>query len=148
MGDSLLFSKSNELWKQKRKAVAHAFYKDKLGPLISVFQDKVMDAIKQWTKEIEQSKEQATEIDISEEITKIYGKHIITISLGEDITDQQLELMIEKEGSMDVFELKKVNIITALKKVTTQLANNFTKKLVSHPVNLLISWTNKLYSFR
>ena len=30
MGKSFLFSKNDEVWKQKRQACAHAFYKDKL----------------------------------------------------------------------------------------------------------------------
>ena len=29
-GNSFLFSKGDEVWKMKRKALAHAFYKDKL----------------------------------------------------------------------------------------------------------------------
>ena len=30
LGNSFLFSKTDELWKAKRKACAHAFYKDRL----------------------------------------------------------------------------------------------------------------------
>jgi len=29
-GDSFLFSKTDDAWKEKRKACAHAFYKDRL----------------------------------------------------------------------------------------------------------------------
>ena len=35
-GTSFLFAKSDEVWKAKRKAVAHAFYKDRLAYMIGV----------------------------------------------------------------------------------------------------------------
>ena len=37
VGHSFLFSKANEEWKQKRRACAHAFYKDRLALMMDTF---------------------------------------------------------------------------------------------------------------
>ena len=43
-GKSFLFSETNELWKQKRKATAHAFYKDRLVHMLEALKDKTFEA--------------------------------------------------------------------------------------------------------
>ena len=40
-GDSFIFSKSDATWKQKRKAAAHAFYKDRLVHMLDVLKELV-----------------------------------------------------------------------------------------------------------
>ena len=41
MGESFLFSPSDESWKAKRKASAHAFYKERLVHLSEILKDKL-----------------------------------------------------------------------------------------------------------
>ena len=40
-GDSFIFSKSDATWKQKRKATAHAFYKDRLANMLDVLKERI-----------------------------------------------------------------------------------------------------------
>ena len=40
-GNSFLFSLSDEVWKTKRKAMAHAFYKNRLVAMLQVFKDQI-----------------------------------------------------------------------------------------------------------
>jgi hypothetical protein len=39
LGKSFLFSQGDDLWKAKRKACSHAFYKDKLVVMLEVLKD-------------------------------------------------------------------------------------------------------------
>ena len=41
LGNSFLFSKGDEVWKSKRKAVAHAFYKNRLIDMLNVFKVQI-----------------------------------------------------------------------------------------------------------
>lgn len=43
MGESFLFSRATESWKAKRKACAHAFYKERLVHMIEVLKEKLHD---------------------------------------------------------------------------------------------------------
>jgi len=54
-GNAFLFNKTDEQWKQKRKACAHAFYKDRLVHMLDVLRDEFVAAADQWTTEIEAS---------------------------------------------------------------------------------------------
>ena len=40
-GKSFLFSKGDAVWKSKRKACAHAFYKDRLEQMLEILKDKL-----------------------------------------------------------------------------------------------------------
>ena len=39
LGDSFFFQKSNDLWKKKRQATAHAFYKNRLVHMLDVLKE-------------------------------------------------------------------------------------------------------------
>jgi len=43
MGESFLFSRADEVWKAKRKACAHAFYKERLVHMLEVLKDKMTE---------------------------------------------------------------------------------------------------------
>ena len=43
-GNSFFFSKGDDIWKKKRRASAHAFYKDRLVHMLDALKDKVFDA--------------------------------------------------------------------------------------------------------
>ena len=48
MGNSFLFSKGDEVWKQKRQATAHAFYKDRLVNLVEAQKVILEKHMKSW----------------------------------------------------------------------------------------------------
>ena len=43
-GDGLLFIQTNDKWKQKRNAIAHAFFKDKLIVMLEKLKDYALEA--------------------------------------------------------------------------------------------------------
>ena len=53
LGDSILFSKNDEIWKTRRKAISHAFYKDKISHMLEVFKDTVGAEFEKLSKEID-----------------------------------------------------------------------------------------------
>ena len=42
LGDSFLFQKTDENWKEKRKASGHAFYKDRLEIMLEILRKQIM----------------------------------------------------------------------------------------------------------
>lgn len=48
IGQSFLISKGDELWKKKRKACAHAFYKDRLQKMLEILNTKLTDTFTLW----------------------------------------------------------------------------------------------------
>ena len=48
MGNSFLFAKNDEQWKAKRRACAHAFYKDKLEHMIEVMKNITERKFESW----------------------------------------------------------------------------------------------------
>ena len=63
MGNSFLFSKATDSWKAKRKAVSHAFYKERMVHMVEVLKDKLQDSCAKWLQEID--RDGSTEIDIT-----------------------------------------------------------------------------------
>ena len=50
LGNSFLFSKSDDVWKSKRKAIAHAFYKNRLIGMLAMFRDLIDRYQQDWLK--------------------------------------------------------------------------------------------------
>ena len=57
LGNAFLFGKTDAAWKAKRKACAHAFYKNQLIIMMEVLKDKIEFYIDSWNKGIANSKE-------------------------------------------------------------------------------------------
>ncbi len=49
-GNSILFSKTDELWAEKRKHLATAFYKDKLTPMLGIIIDATYKEVQEVVK--------------------------------------------------------------------------------------------------
>lgn len=64
LGDSFLFSTADADWKAKRKACAHAFYKERLVPMLEIFKDKSSALCESWLAQISPTNK-STVIDIS-----------------------------------------------------------------------------------
>ena len=74
-GSSFLFSKTDQHWKNKRKGVSHAFYKDKLVHMLDVLKERVLDTQNKWLTAIaaaESSEDGSIEIDMTKEIPLIF----------------------------------------------------------------------------
>ena len=48
-GSSFIFAKADDLWKRKRKASAHAFYKERLIHMLEILKDKVEEDCELWS---------------------------------------------------------------------------------------------------
>ena len=87
-GESFLFSKTNQNWKAKRTAIAHAFYKDRMKTMLDVLKEKIEEAFLRWIEDMSQSQgKNQTIVDISKEFELIFAKNIIHIAFGEDINE-------------------------------------------------------------
>ena len=64
LGDSFLFSRADDVWKAKRKACSHAFYKDRMVHMLEVLKDKMNKNCQHWLSEIATSQTGKTEVDI------------------------------------------------------------------------------------
>ena len=53
--NSFLFSKGDAIWKAKRKACAHAFYKERLVLMLELLKDKIEGDCNKWTEQIDRS---------------------------------------------------------------------------------------------
>ena len=48
MKHSFLFSRADEGWKAKRKACAHAFYKNRMVQMLETLKDKISERCEEW----------------------------------------------------------------------------------------------------
>ena len=64
IGHSFVFSQADEHWKAKRRASAHAFYKDRLVKQIDVFKIIMRDACENWVQKAEKSTNKSVVVDI------------------------------------------------------------------------------------
>lgn len=118
LGNSFLFSKADDQWKKKRKAMSHAFYKDRLDFITEALKPIIMNKFNQWMEEIDSSTDRSTEIDISTEFEDIFSRNIIKISFGEDVSDEKFEIMVPSEDNENVFVPKMVGIRDALNSIS------------------------------
>ena len=51
MGDSILFSKSDDIWREKRKHLSAAFYKDKMIQMLDSVANLTIDRVEKWKSE-------------------------------------------------------------------------------------------------
>jgi hypothetical protein len=101
MGNTFLFSPSNDDWKRKRKACTHAFYKDKLERMMDTLKGKLTDYTQKWQSEIDSAASKTTTIDIRTEPRNIFSRNIMQITLGQDLFSSKYPLkrfIYEKDG--------------------------------------------------
>lgn len=84
---SFLFSEGDAIWKAKRKACAHAFYKDRLVHMLELLKDKIEEDCDRWTEQIDRSYYKKITVDFSKIFNELFAKNIIHISFGENISD-------------------------------------------------------------
>ena len=114
-GESFLFSKTDENWKAKRKATAHAFYRERMVNMLEVLKEKIGEACDNWSKQINKAEDgQSIVIDIAHEIRKIFARNIIHIAFGEDIEEEKFELHMRGDLQANTFIPKQVSMSEAI----------------------------------
>lgn len=92
LGKSFIATKADQSWKEKRKASGHAFYKDRMGHMMDTLKKTIMISINRWMDEMAKSTDGTYDIDIDSEFMSIFARNIITISFGEDVSDEKFEI--------------------------------------------------------
>ena len=103
MGESFLFSKNDAVWKVKRQACSHAFYKEKLLDMVEVMKEITATKFETWIEEIKNSQQKTHVVDTTTEFADIMARNIITIAFGEDVNDELFELKVRKKQRSSEF---------------------------------------------
>lgn len=85
LGEALLVQETNDSWRKKRKASAHAFYKERMTHMLETLKDLSSDMVEQISGSISGSG--SCEVDIAHEFEKLFSRNIITVSFGEDVSN-------------------------------------------------------------
>jgi len=140
LGKAFIFSPTDELWKAKRKACAHAFYKDRLTLMMETLRDQIKLAFVSWDEQIEKSADGSTVIDIFVEFERIFSRNIITIAFGEDVSEEQIEATIESPVGSGIYEPKMMSVRELLHSNTEDIAKYAILKVIN-PINIFLRWT-------
>lgn len=65
LGKSFIFARNDEVWKQKRKATSHTFYKDRMEHMLEVLKDKLEETFTSWSAKIEESETKSFDINMA-----------------------------------------------------------------------------------
>lgn len=117
LGNSFLFSKGDSIWKAKRQACGHAFYKEQLKIMMEVLKGKIEYYFDIWNQEITKSEDKSHQIDLTVAFERIYAHNIITIAFGEDINGDKFELQVRSKNQDNGFVTKKVSIREAIHEI-------------------------------
>ena len=96
IGNSFIFSHNDERWKIKRKACAHAFYKERLVMMLEVLKDKVIESVDKFCQEIKDSNESFTIMDFEREFSEMLSRNIVHICFGVDLADKRFKLKCQE----------------------------------------------------
>ena len=96
LGQSFIFSRNDEVWKMKRKALAHAFYKDRLDSMLETLKVKTIETFASWGKVIDAKG--SVEINMATEFSDLLARNIIHICFGEDLSEDEITLQVFVDG--------------------------------------------------
>ena len=91
-GKSFIFAVTDDKWKQKRKGLGHAFYKDKLIVLLDSLKVYMHEAQKGWLDQIRTSSSSSVQIDMSKEILYILERFLTHVILGAKVDDLKIDI--------------------------------------------------------
>ena len=151
MGDSFLFSPSDEAWKAKRKASSHAFFKDRLKSMAELLKEKMAEQVEAWAKRIRESPEGYTEIDLASDVRVVIASHLIHIVCGEDISEEPVQVLhcqdTYSEGTEPVV-VRQMSFVRALDHISRSVFQISVRRKHGNPLHRLIySATGKSVSF-
>lgn len=134
MGNTFLFSPGDAVWKAKRQAVAHAFFKDKIVHMTEILKRKITEQSEQWLEGIRSSSTQSMVI-ATNAFFDIFCRNIVHVSFGEDICDRIIEIMVPDPETGAIVP-RQLTFMKALNKVITQMVLSYTIKFYN-PFNWL-----------
>lgn len=141
IGQSFLFAHNDEAWKTKRKACSHAFYKERLVFMLETLKDKIMDVQEKWLAEIDSNAQKMTVINMATEFSDIFSRNIITVSFGEDLSDDILTLRVKEGG---VFVEKQVKVTEAIYIIIDQVCMTHYSS-AQNPLNWFYLYTGHIF---
>ena len=109
-----VMQKGDENWSKKRKACAHAFYKDRLGKMMETMKDKLNSWIDKRNAEIEANQNGQTVIDIGFTFEELFSRNIVHICFGEDVSDMPVEIDFRNGPNNSEFVRRSVPIAEAI----------------------------------
>ena len=120
IGGAFFFNRVDEVWKAKRKACSHAFYKERLVHMIEVFKDKMELSCSKWQREI--AEKGHADIDLHQAFQNIFMRNLIHVAFGEDIYDREVEVYVLTDlvGATPMV-LKKLAFGTAIDMIIGQI---------------------------
>lgn len=143
MGDPLLVCATNDLWKQKRKACSHAFYKERMTMMLETLKDLCMEMVEKITDEIESSAESVSVHNVGALFEQLFSRNIITVSFGEDITDIPIPYkVLNDDGSITT---EHISISAYISRVGYESVPVFFDSLKGSMWNKLFRKTHKIY---
>jgi len=89
-GDAFLFSLTDKLWKEKRTACAHMFYKDKMQSMFQVMKQITQMKIEEYRTKIQAERTRWATIDMTDEMDEIFARIIMQISFGVDVSHDNI----------------------------------------------------------
>lgn len=102
------------MWRNKRKGLAHVFYKDRLSILLDNLKDYVLKRQAGWLKSIASSPDGSAKIDISREFMELLQKYLMHIMFGTDIDDSYEVPLLVRNSSYDSYREQKTSISEAI----------------------------------
>lgn len=141
IGSSFIFSPNDETWKIKRKAMAHAFYKDRLQQMLETLKVVILTTFAAWAAKVDQ--EGHHDVNMATEFSDILARNIIHICFGEDLSDDLIEYQVKDENGK--WGPKTLDVKGSIFVVVNQITDRYLK-CVAHPANWLYPHTRHLFT--
>jgi len=145
IGNSFIFSFNDKRWKEKRKACAHAFYKERLNQMIEVLKEKVVEHIEQHMATIKESGQQSSVMDFEKEFSNILSRNIVHICFGVDLCHEKLTMRIQ-ERKNGPWVWRDYHIPEAIGHLLDQMNTSYANKYYN-PINWLAPYTLMWFDF-
>ena len=87
-----MFTHNDDAWKMKRKASAHAFYKERLVMMLETLKDKTANSFENWAAKARASPTKTYDFNMATDFSEILARNIIHVSFGEDLCDELFNL--------------------------------------------------------
>lgn len=136
IGESFLFSASTDVWRAKRKACSHAFYKDRLDNMMDCLKNIISEQVNLWNMKIGMSKSDRVFIDMANKMEKIFASNLIFITFGEDMADEMVQIEVLKNTNTLQFEKKMMKLRHAIQEVANQVQIR-ADILFKNPINII-----------
>ena len=139
IGQSFVFAHNDENWKAKRKACAHAFYKDRLVHMLETLKDITERTFSKWAAKVKENG--LHEIDMATEFGEILTRNIIHVSFGEDLSDEEITLKVRMG---DTYVDKKMTVKDAIFVIIGQVCFSHYAN-VTNPINWFFPYIEYIF---